>query len=74
MSDFKKVSTEGEFSLWVSSPIYKTYACSEGYFKNTQTGENCGKEVLLRKHYYDGAKRLEEPIYDEDCYEFILEE
>lgn len=74
MDKFNKVSTEGEFSLWVNSPIYKTYAISEGYIRNTKTGENCGKEVILRKHYYDGAKRLEEPICDEDCYEFIFEE
>lgn len=74
MSNFKQVSTDGEFSLWVNSPIYKNYAISEGYIRNTKTGENCGKKVVLRKHYYDGATRLAEPIYDEDCYEFVLEE
>ena len=71
---FKQVSTEGEFSLWVSSPIYKTYVISEGHIRNTKTGENCGKEVILRKHYYDGSNRLAEPVFDEDCYEFVYEE
>ena len=74
-NNFKQVSTEGEFSLWVTSPIYQTYAISDGgYIRNTKTGENCGKKVILRKHYYDGEKRLAEPIYDEDCYEFVFEE
>lgn len=74
MSNFKQISTDGEFSLWVNSPIYKSYAISEGYIRNTKTGENCGKKVVLRKHYYDGDARLTEPIYDEDCYEFVFEE
>lgn len=73
MSKFEKVSTEGEFSLWVTSPIYKTYAISHGYIRNTKTGENCGKQVNLREHYYDGVNRLAEPICDEDCYEFVFE-
>ena len=75
MNDFKLVSTDEEFSLWVSSPMYKNYVISEGgHIRNTKTGENCGREVILRKHYYDGARRLEEPIYDEDCYEFVIDE
>lgn len=74
MSKFNQISTDGEFSLWVNSPIYKSYVTSEGYIRNTKTGENCGKKAILRKHYYDGATRLTEPIYDEDCYEFVFEE
>ena len=75
MNEFKLISTDGEFTLWVSSPVYKTYVISEGgYIRNTKTGENCGREVFLRKHYYEGNKRLDEPIYDEDCYEFAADE
>ena len=73
MDEFKLVSTEGEFSLWVNSPVYKTYVITDGYIRNTKTGENCGKEVFLRKHYYDGATRLDSPVYDEDCYEYVFE-
>ena len=74
-NNFKLISTEGEFSLWVNSPIYKTYAVSEGaYIRNTKTGENCGKEVILRKHYFIGTEQLPDPVYDEDCYEFVFEE
>ena len=75
MNDFKLVSTEGEFTLWVSSPVYKTYVISDGgHIRNTKTGENCGQKVFLRKHYYDGSKHLEEPVCDEDCYEFVIDE
>jgi hypothetical protein len=74
MNDYQLVSTEGEFSLWVISPVYKTYKIETGYIRNTKTGENCGKEVKLRKHFYNEAEKLSEPIYDEDCYEFVFEE
>ena len=74
-NNFKQISAEGEFSLWVDSPIYKSYtAGDDGYIRNTKTGENCGKQVILRKHYYEGTKRLKEPICDEDCYEFVFSE
>ena len=29
-NDFKQISAEGEFSLWVDSPIYKSYVISCG--------------------------------------------
>lgn len=73
MNDFKQVSVEGDFSLWVNHPVYKTYTISrKGYIRNTKTGENCGQKLCLRKHYYNGATRLQEPIYDEDCYECVF--
>lgn len=70
---FKLISTEGEFSLWMASPAYKSYSISKGYIRNTKTGENCGKEVILRKHYYVDGVKLDEPIYEEDCYEYVFE-
>lgn len=73
MNDFKHISTEGEFSLWVSPIVYKTYQIDDGYVRNTKTGENCGKVVRLYKHYYQDGVHLTEPIYDEDCYEFVFE-
>lgn len=73
MSNFKQISSEGEFSLWVNSPVYKTYVIAGGYIRNTKTGENCGQEVKLRKHYDQNGIKLAEPICDEDCYEFVYE-
>ncbi len=68
---FEPQITEGEFTLWVNSPIYKIYAAGAGYIRNTKTQENCGKEVILRKHLYLNGQKLSEPIYDEDCYEIV---
>ena len=69
------VSSEGDFTLYVRAHRYKTYKIEKGYIKNTKTGENCGKEVTLYKRYYDNnGTRLKDPIYDEDCYEFVLEQ
>ena len=74
MSNFQQLSSDGEFSLYVNSPVYKTYKINSGYIRNTKTGKNCGQEVKLCKRYYQDGVRLTEPIYDEDCYEFVFEE
>lgn len=75
MQEFKEISREGDFSLWVNHPIYKTYQISDGgYIRNTKTGENCGQQVILRKCFYDGSTRLDTPIYEEDCYEYVIED
>ena len=71
-STFKQISTDGEFSLWVDSPVYRVHQITDGYIRNTRTGENCGQEVKLYKHYYKDGIKLVEPIYDEDCYEFVF--
>lgn len=69
------ISSEGAFSLWSVSPIYKSYSITKGgYIKNTKTNENCGNYVQLRKHYYQNGVALDEPVYDEDCYEYVFEE
>ena len=68
------LSQEGDFSLWATSPVYKTLCIDDGYIRNTKTGENCGQMVELRKHFYKDGERLSEPIYDEECYEFVFEE
>ena len=68
------LSQEGDFSLWATAPVYKTLYIDKGYIRNIKTGENCGKVVELRKHFYKDGKKLAEPIYDEDCYEFVFEE
>lgn len=72
-NDFKLISSEGDFSLYVANPIYKTYVIENGYIRNTKTGENCGKKVELRKIMYDGLKQLDTFVYEEDCYEFVFE-
>lgn len=64
------ISTEGEFSLYFDSPLYKTYVISEGgYIRNTKTGENCGNKVELRERW---NKELKKFVPDEDCYEFVF--
>ena len=74
-SQFSPVYTEGEFTLWVNSPIYKTYVAGEGYYiRNINTGQNCGREVVLRKRFYLNGEKLQKPILDEDCYEVASEE
>ena len=65
------ISTEGNFTLWKTSPTYKTLYCSSGYLRNIKTHENCGQVVELHKHFYKDGILLEQPVYDEDCYEFV---
>lgn len=68
------ISTEGKFTLYVTSPVYRSYCieADDGYIRNTKTGENCGQMVNLKAYYYDGATKLDKPIYEEDCYEFVF--
>ena len=73
MGNFKLVETEGEFSLWCYSSVYKVYQISNGYIRNVKTGENCGKDIKLYKRYHQDGECLMKPIYDEDCYEFVFE-
>ena len=69
------LAQEGEFSLWATSPVYKTLFIETGFIRNKITGENCGKTVELCKHYYSNGQQLDEPVYDDaDCYEFVFED
>lgn len=72
--DFEFISTEGNFSLYVLAPTYKTYSTKQGYIRNTKTSKNCGTEVRLRKHFYHDGKYLDDPVLDEDCYEIVQED
>lgn len=53
-----KVDEQGDFTLYKEIHPWKTYGTTHGYYRNTKTGENCGKTVEL----YEG---------DEDCYELV---
>ena len=54
------IDRDGNFCLYKNIYPIKTRQTSHGYYCNTKTGENCGKNVEI----YKG---------DEDCYELILE-
>ena len=71
---YQLASSENGFEHWVLCPVYKTYTLSNGFFKNTHTGENCGQTIYLHKYWYKDGQKLKEPIYDEDCYEAVFYE
>ena len=58
----KTVLTDSDDNFCLYQKIYpiKIRQTSHGYYRNTKTGENCGKKVEI----YKG---------DEDCYELVLE-
>lgn len=56
-----KIEECGNFSLYKTIEPRKVYGTTHGYWKNTKTGENCGKIVNI----YDG---------DDDCYELVTED
>lgn len=56
-----KVDEDGDFVLYKEVYPRKSYGATHGYWRNTITGENCGKTVEV----YDG---------DDDCYELITNE
>ena len=75
MFEGKCVRTDGDFSMWVQPRIYRVIRAEEGFIKNIKTGENCGQVVYLCVYYYDGnGNRLQEPAYDENCYEIVKED
>lgn len=54
------IDSDDNFCLYQKIYPIKIRQTSHGYYRNTKTGENCGKKVET----YKG---------DEDCYELILE-
>lgn len=54
------IDNDGNFCLYQNIYPIKIRQTSHGYYRNTKTGENCGKKVEI----YKG---------DEDCYELVLE-
>ena len=55
-----KLEENGDFTLYKEVQPIKSYGTTYGYWKNTKTGENCGKIVYV----YDG---------DDDCYELVAD-
>lgn len=75
IENFEQVETQGKFALWLNRPIYKIYKIDSGYIRNIRTGENMGKQVVLRVRLHDESNLpLSDCKYDEDCYEFVEEE
>lgn len=70
---YKRISQEGDFILYAADVPYRIYRTINGYYRNVNTGENCGTEVVLYKHYYHEDVPLDEPEYDEFCYELVKE-
>lgn len=54
------IDNDGNFCLYQKIYPIKIRQTSHGYYRNTKTGENCGKNVEI----YKG---------EEDCYELVLE-
>ena len=70
IENFVEDETQGNFSLWIDRPVYKIYKTTDGYVRNTRTGENMGTTVELHMNLYDDNK-LDVATYEEDCYEFV---
>ncbi len=74
IENFVKVETCGDFSLWLNKPVYKEYKTMNGYIRNTKTGTNMGKSVMLVMNLYnDKNEKSEMAILDDDCYEIVEE-
>lgn len=75
IDNFVEVETKDNFSLCINKPIYKVYKTTDGYIRNTRTGENVGKLVELHLKLYDeNFNKLAIASYDEDCYEIVEEQ
>ena len=75
IDEFVKVSEEGSFALYKKlATTYKTYNIAyPGYIRNKHTGENCGQHLALHAMYKDkDGNLLDEPLIDEDCYEYVF--
>lgn len=67
-------SMDGEFTLLVNSPISSITTAPPGYhFVDIKTGENIGKELVIRKQLCDGLTVLDEPIILESEYDLVAD-
>lgn len=75
IESFIEVEKQGDFALWLNKPVYAIYRTATGCIKNVKTGENAGKEVVLRIHLHDeNFLPLTNERYEENCYVFTKEE
>ena len=74
-NNFEMFETNGKWALFLNCPVYKEIKAYNGsYIRNIKTGENCGDHVELHCHLFDEfGNELDNPMYDEDCYEVITE-
>lgn len=72
--NYIKVDEKDDFSIYINNPIWCIKSCEYGHFVNKKTGENIGKYKELYIHYYDENFNLyEEPVIEEDIYEYVNE-
>ena len=74
--NFELFETKGDWARFLNHPVYKEIeSYGTAYIFNTKTGENCGQHVELYCQLFDeSGNKLDNPIYEEDCYEVILED
>ena len=66
------ISKDDKFELHFKGVVIKKLITTNGYFRNTETGENCGNYIELKKYYFDSdGQELATPIVDKNCYEVI---
>lgn len=65
------MNTDYKFEV-ITFSYYKKYrAFYPNYIRNKKTGEDMGDHLALRIYLFDAdGKRLKEPVYEEDCYEY----
>ena len=72
-NSYELLTTDGIWAVFVNRPVYKQINAFEDYYiRNTKTGENCGQYVELHVQIVDdNGVELDNPIYEEDCYEVV---
>lgn len=67
MHNFTYFETDGEFSLYLYSPAWRTQKCKKGLFYNKKTGEKTYFEAIDRWIFFDeNGNLLSQPIKSED--------
>jgi hypothetical protein len=72
-NNFEPLIKDGDWELWVNRPVYREIrAYGNYYIINLETGEDCGQLVELHCTLFDDqGNKLEEPIYEDNCYEIV---
>lgn len=70
-NNFELLEENGDWAVYVNRPVYKEICAYNNYYiYNTETNENCGQHVILYCKLFDeNGNKLDNPIYDKDCYE-----
>lgn len=70
-NNFELLKEDGDWAMYINHPVYKEITAYGNYYIiNTETGEDCGQQVLLYCRLFDNeGNKLDKPIYDKNCYE-----